>query len=351
MEINLVKIEVSKIPEASGAPVKQGVLTVRSIERKLTKKPAPYFSGVLTDGKDDINFNVWDNSAAFKIIDDMFMEGQPIPGFIIIQSSVNVYNDTKSLIIQSAQIATVNTLLATGVIPVAKRDFGEMQSELSETVSRIKILSVEHYNSDTNIFYHISEVIHGLEEIGLWREFMQLPAGVGIHHAYVYGLLEHTLEVIAFAESMADVYLKTGHKLNKPLLLTGALLHDIAKPIEYTRSPIGLCDGMTVEGGSLGHLYLGAKIVRETFDRVIGNHPEGCIGQKDLALLEHIIASHHGKLEFGAIKAPVCIEAHLVSIADMLSMESTFFAGMEDTKDLWNRHYIMGRSLLERKNV
>lgn len=140
------------------------------------------------------------------------------------------------------------------------------------------------------------------------RNFTQAPGGREVHHAYVGGLLEHTLEVAAYAEAMLS---EQGACLNRDLLLTGCILHDIGKLEEYDLQSLSF--QMTDKGKLKGHLQMGAELVARAAARIPGFSVE-------LRLeLEHMLLSHHGLPEWGAVQQPKTINAMALHLADLTS--------------------------------
>ena len=128
------------------------------------------------------------------------------------------------------------------------------------------------------------------------------PAAQVRHHAYIGGLLAHTLTVAKLGQRSAEFY-----DVDKELLVAGALLHDIGKIQEFD---CGLTIVYTDKGNLLGHTILGSSLVRDKIS-AIPSFPERLSWQ-----LLHIIGSHHGKREWGAIVEPMTLEAFLVFISD-----------------------------------
>ena len=136
--------------------------------------------------------------------------------------------------------------------------------------------------------------------------FRKFPAAISFHHAYIGGLLEHSLEVARGASE----YAKTCPILHRGLVTAGAILHDIGKIREMSRpaSP-----KFTFDGQMFGHLLLGRDMVRDHAAKI------GFGDSRLTELLEHIIISHHGEREFGAAELPKTAEAMAVYYFDNLS--------------------------------
>lgn len=135
-----------------------------------------------------------------------------------------------------------------------------------------------------------------------YKEFIDYPAAVKNHHEFYHGLIYHTVSMCEVVEFCAKHY----PFLNYDLLISGCLLHDIGKVIELS-GPIAT--KYTEEGNLLGHLTIGMSIVKEVADRLN-------IKSEVPTLLEHMILSHHGKLEFGAAVLPLTPEALILSMID-----------------------------------
>lgn len=138
--------------------------------------------------------------------------------------------------------------------------------------------------------------------------FRQAPAGRDVHHAYVGGLLHHTLEVVAYCESMVAVQ---GARLNRDLLLAGAIMHDAAKTEEY--EPRAFSFDFTDRGKLIGHLVLGAETVGRLADKIPGFPP---LLRDEL---KHMIISHHGLREWGSPEEPKTANAIALHMADLTS--------------------------------
>ncbi len=178
------------------------------------------------------------------------------------------------------------------------------------------------------------------------EEFMnalcEFPAGVRAHHAYPGGLLEHVVTMLELGLQAARCY----PAVDKSLLLTGILIHDIGKLREFSAEPSA---EYTDRGQLVGHVILGIELLHEKIRRA-----EVLSGEKfpeeQLARLEHIIASHHGEYEFGSPRLPMTLEALIVHHLDLLDSKfSTFSQAMGDTPQVespWSRyHPNLGRKL------
>ncbi len=157
------------------------------------------------------------------------------------------------------------------------------------------------------------------------NEFINAPAAKKMHHAYIGGLLEHTLNVVGIAESLAESLDVIYPGISKDILITGALLHDIGKFKTYEyKASINISD----KGRLLDHVYFSLVMVHEKIDK-IPDFPE------DLKLrILHMIASHHGEKNMGALTEPMTEEALLLHFADYIdTLMFKFKKAREDSKE------------------
>jgi len=167
-----------------------------------------------------------------------------------------------------------------------------------------------------------------------WNEYLLSPGAKRVHHAYLGGLAEHSLEVFHLAGAMAKLY----PVVNEQLVLAGALLHDVGKVKEYNyKYIIDLSD----EGKLLGHIAMGYQMLQEE----VAHHSD--FPKEYAEHLGHMILSHHGKMEYGAPIEPQTIEAAVLHQADLASSQVKQYAqtieSAEEERWLFNR--VLGRNL------
>lgn len=165
-------------------------------------------------------------------------------------------------------------------------------------------------------------------EKGIWEKFKDWPAAVSHHHAYVGGLLEHTVAVARTARSLAETYAHSGYEVNIPVAIAGALLHDLGKMDSYRLSP---APEMTVAGTVIDHIVLG-------YSAYASLAVEYNLDERLFAAIGHILVSHHGCREFGSPVLPATPEAMVVSAADELDFRLFCWKNavdqMEDGKEI-----------------
>lgn len=149
------------------------------------------------------------------------------------------------------------------------------------------------------------------------NQFIQVPAAIKRHHVYVGGLLEHTAGVTAMCRAAADYY----PLVNKDLLLSGAIIHDIGKTKTY-RMERGF-DG-TDQGKLIGHLVLGVNMIEQAIFDLFGNRAEDLDDPLLLSLI-HLLVSHHGIMEWGSPVEPLTLEACILHHADNMDAQVAKF--------------------------
>lgn len=161
-------------------------------------------------------------------------------------------------------------------------------------------------------------------------------AAKSVHHNYLGGLLEHSLSVTETCE-----FLSTRYKhVDKDILLTSAMLHDVGKVMELSTFPV---NDYTDEGQLLGHIYMAAELISKTASG-IDNFPKVLEN-----LVKHNILSHHGELEFGSPTVPKTIESFIIHYADNLDAKIKIIEDMLDTGENTFGSWVGYNKLLQRQ--
>lgn len=240
----------------------------------------PFLSLTLTDRTGELDAKMWDNVAGVMLSFEQ-------DDFVEIKGALQIHNNRKQLTIHRLQKIHPNAIDLADFLPCTSRDPKEMVAELREMVGEMQNR-------------HLRELLELVfADTELMRRYMRAPAGKSVHHACIGGLLEHVLSVCTMARYAARHY----RTVDPDLLLAGAILHDIGKVHElcYERS-----FGYTTEGQLLGHIMMGVRMV----DEKIAQLPD--FPARLRTLLDHMILSHHGELEFGSPKVPLFPEAMLL---------------------------------------
>lgn len=227
--------------------------------------------------------------------------GIPAGSVVVVRGTATCFRGVKRISVDSirpAESFESGDFLPQGPMPVA------------ELVDRLRMLAG---GVRDRALKRLLRAVFG-DEVFLAR-FSACPASQGYHHAYVGGLIEHTVAVAALCRELAATY----DSVDADLLVTAALLHDIGKVDEFEYdTTIGYSDA----GRLLGHVTLGSRRVHEAAQRV------GRMDGEVLIRLEHAIISHHGELEWGAPKRPSTIEALLLHHADNLDAKAAGFVSL-----------------------
>jgi 3'-5' exoribonuclease len=210
-----------------------------------------------------------------------------------VRGEVCRFNERLQIKVEKIRQATPDEYELGDFVPQSQRDIGEMWAELQGWVASIRDPDlkalVEAFLSDPVIAKTLREA----------------PAAKGLHHAWIGGLLEHILSLMEMCELAARHY----PEVNRDLLLTGVVLHDIGKLRELRW---GTSFDYTMEGQLLGHITIGIGMIEQKIV-AIPNFPAA----KRL-LVEHLVLSHHGEYEYGSPKLPMTAEAVLLHYMDNL---------------------------------
>lgn len=257
-------------------------------EQRMTRSQKPYLDLLLRDRTGDIRAKVWsDHLASVKDVS----EGDVVS----VEFQVQEYNGNIDLV-------------ARKVVAVDEYDEEDMV-QLPVGVDKESLLKELSRRVDSIRNFNLRELIDSfLDDEDFYQAYTTIPAASSIHHEYQHGLLQHTLEILTFC----DGYIKMYPEMDRDLLITGALLHDIGKVRENNVDGLGSVQ-RTVEGNLVGHIAIGVEMVLE---RLPKDFPE-TLKHKVI----HLILSHHGALEFGSPVVPATLEALALHNADKASMQ------------------------------
>ncbi len=250
-----------------------------------TRNGKPYDNLILQDKTGVLDGKVWDpNSGGIADYEEM--------DFIEVFGEVTSYNNALQLNIRQIRKAYEDEYNLADYMPTTDKNADSMYEELLRYGGQVKNQYlrqvIEHY------FIKDQEFI---------KKFKGHSAAKSVHHGFAGGLLEHTLSVVRFCEYMAGAY----SILNKDLLYTAAMCHDIGKTKELSAFPK---NDYTDDGQLLGHIVIGVEMVSDAV-REIPDFPEKLASE-----LKHCIIAHHGELEYGSPKKPALPEAFALNFAD-----------------------------------
>ena len=250
-----------------------------------TRNGKPYDNLILQDKTGTLDGKVWDpNSQGIADYDEK--------DFIEVFGDIINYNGNLQMNIRQIRVAQEGEYNPADYMPTTEKSTDGMYEELLGYIKKVD----NQYLRQVLDHYFIKDET-------FIRNFKGHSAAKTVHHGFAGGLLEHTLSVVKFCDYMAGAY----PILNKDLLFTAAICHDIGKTKELSSFPE---NDYTDEGQLLGHIVIGVEMIGDAV-RNIPDFPEKLANE-----LKHCIVAHHGELEYGSPKKPALAEAMALNLAD-----------------------------------
>ena len=259
---------------------------VQNKEIRQKKTGEPYLSLSLCDRTGELDAKMWDNVVEV-------METFERDDFVKVKGLIQIFHNRPQLTIHKMRRVGDNEVEFADYFPASERDPDEMMASLRSIVAGM-----------TNT--HLRGLLNALlDDPEIARRYKIAPAAKQIHHAYLGGLIEHVLSLCGMARLAASHY----RSIDLDLLLTGVVLHDLGKIYElsYERG-----FSYSTEGQLLGHITIAMRMVADKLAAMPDFPP------RLRTLVEHMILSHHGRLEFGSPKLPQFPEAMLLHYLDDL---------------------------------
>ena len=251
----------------------------------LTKNGKEYGNLVMQDKTGTIDGKIWDLGSPgvgeFETMD-----------YVHVEADVTLFQNSFQLNVRRIRRAQEGEYVEADYLPMSKKDIKKMYEELLGYIRSVK-----------NPYFQKLLCGYFVENAAFAKAFQFHSAAKTVHHGFVGGLLEHTLSVTKLCDYYAGYY----PMINRDLLLTAAIFHDIGKTRELSRFPE---NDYTDDGQLLGHIIIGTEMVGESI-RSIPGFPE-----KLATELKHCILAHHGELEYGSPKKPALLEALALNFAD-----------------------------------
>jgi 3'-5' exoribonuclease len=264
---------------------------VHQKRRAETRNNKPYLKLTLGDRSGTIDGFVWEDADRW----DSACEPEQIIG---VRGKVGMFQDRLQLRVDSVQQLEVGPADLELLLRASPRDRDAMLRELDALVASVQ---------DAALRALLRRCVGRATETG--RAFCVHPAAKRNHHAYLGGLLEHSISVATVCDRLATHYREQGFAVDRDLLVTGALVHDLGKVRELRGMP---SPDYTTEGKLLGHIVIGMQMVQQEAESVKN------LDTDRLLLLLHLIASHQGKPEWDSPRTPQLIEAVILHYADDL---------------------------------
>ena len=250
-----------------------------------TRNGKPYDKLILQDKTGTLDGKVWDlNSQGIAEYDEK--------DFIEVFGDVTSYNGSLQMNIRQIRKAEEGEYNPADYMPTTEKSVDGMYEELTAYIRQIS----NKYLRQVLEFYYIKDE-------AFIKKFKAHSAAKTVHHGFSGGLLEHTLSVTRMCDYFATSY----SILNRDLLLSSAILHDIGKVKELSDFPD---NDYTDEGQLIGHIVIGVEMLDEAI-RTIPDFPVRLANE-----LKHCIIAHHGELEYGSPKKPALAEAVALNLAD-----------------------------------
>lgn len=262
-----------------------GIYLCKHKQAALTKNGKPYENVILQDKTGTMDAKVWDpNSQGIGDYD--------VLDYIDVYGEVTSFQGMLQVNVKRIRVCQEGEYDPADYLPVSSKSIDGMYGELKNLIGTIK----------TDCYKILLENLF-IKDTAFVKAFCASTAAKSVHHGFMGGLLEHTLSVT----KLCDYYCTAYPVLNRDLLLTAAMCHDIAKTKEISPLPE---NDYTDDGQLLGHIVMGAQMVAERAAQI----PD--FPHTQLVQLQHCILAHHGKYEYGSPKIPALIEAVALNYAD-----------------------------------
>ncbi len=298
-------------------------------EVRTTKRGDPFLSLELTDRSGSIEAKMWERV-------DIFREAFGEKDFVHVTGSVTRFRDRLQLEVQEIRALPETEVELADFVRCCEADLAALERNLQEMAASVR-----------NPFLQgLLRQIFG--DAATAASFRRVPAAKHFHHAYVGGLMQHTENVCRLADLVSRLY----PEVDRDLLLTAAMLHDLGKISELE---CGRTIDYTDEGRFLGHMLIADEMLREAV-AALPDFP------RELELkLRHALLSHHGELEWGAPKRPKTVEALILHHLDNLDAKVNGFleivergeieSGWTDIKNLFRRPLYAPRPIATEADV
>ncbi len=287
----------------AGQMLEDEVFLIRSKDLRTTTQGKLYIHAILVDRTGELVTRMWQATEAG-------FQSMPEGGFLRFKGRVENYKGNLQFVIDAMRPAEEGSYELGDFVSVSSRDLGEMWTRTVEIMRGVK-------NPDLAAL--IEEF---LADQGLMDRFRKAPAAAVMHHAFIGGLMEHTLNILEMALRVIPLY----PQISLDLVLTAIFLHDLGKSAELA------CDTTityTDNGQLIGHLVLATMWIEKKADAV-GAKTGRPFPEQLRWVLQHIVLSHHGQYEFGSPKLPAVPEAVAVHYLDNIDAKLNMFLGEID---------------------
>ena len=257
---------------------------IENMQKRFTPNKSGYYGATLSDGESSIDARIWDCS----LIESRDIKAGNVYRFT---AHVNEYAGKAQYVIKNIEVVDESEIDVSKFFKTAPLSKDDLNKGIKSYLK--KITNPVLYKLAVNL---IAKVAH---------EYFEYPAAMSMHHNFLHGLAYHTYTMLQLAEKLLELY----PGMNANLLYAGVILHDIGKTKELSGSKAPV---YTQEGNLLGHIVIGLQMV------AVAASEEGVSDTEEVKMLEHMLASHHGELEFGSPKEPGIMEAYALHLIDLM---------------------------------
>ena len=281
-----------------------------------SSRGSPYLSLKLVDRTGSVDARMWG-------LPNELLHGLPEPEYVSVEGNTHEYRGTLQVKLERLRVLNKEEVSEEDYVPASEQNLENLAAEL--------LLAGQDFENE-----HLRDLFETMvSDETFWEAFRAAPAAKSMHHARLGGLLEHSVQCLRIARSLAELY-----PVDRDLLFFGAIFHDLGKTRELSWNGGGFA--YTTEGRLQGHVVLGDRLVASYIARIPG-FPE------ELALrISHVLLSHQGEQEYGSPEQPKTLEALLVHLADNLDARAAMY--LESTQNVseggWSHHQNpLGRAL------
>ena len=277
-----------------------------------------YMNVILTDKTGDLEARIFDNVPKFnaQAVRDAYVQ---------VEGNAQSFNNRIQVNIKDLVILREDEVNPEEYLPASFLNAEKLYAELTAIV---KSMQDPHYRA-------LMESIF-IDDPEIATRFKKAPAAKAMHHAYPVGLLEHVVSIAKMLDFLSTHY---SPYVDRDLLLVGGFMHDLAKiwELQYEKTT-----DYTAEGRFIGHLVMGVELIEKKIqwlESQPGRLPENSFPTEKKLLAKHMVLAHHGKLEYGSPKEPVCIEALIVHMIDDLDSKVNsirVFLENDNQPDSWS---------------
>lgn len=255
---------------------------IKSSTRGIASNGKPFLTVILQDKTGDIEAKLWDVSPEDE-------ETYAAEKIVKVAGEVMNYRGRNQLKVRNIRPAQPQDgVRVSDFLEVAPLSREEMVEYITQSIFEMKNSNIQRLTRHLLNKYQ--------------SEFLEYPAATKNHHEFVSGLAYHVVSMLKLAKTFADLY----PSLNRDLLYSGVILHDLGKVFELS-GPVSTT--YTVEGNLLGHISIMVNEIGKTAEEL------GIEGE-EVMLLQHMVLSHHGKEEWGSPKKPLIKEAEMLHLID-----------------------------------